>query len=108
MTNYPTKLGEYDVAHVRDLTIGFDSQQMDQVALLPVSESSQMITFYLTNGASVTLRTSGTEPKIKYYIEYPGDFHNKDASYAILMQVSKTILAGLLQPDVNALQNEAQ
>ena len=28
-----------------------------------------MITFTLANGAALTLRTSGTEPKIKYYAD---------------------------------------
>ena len=35
-----------------------------------------MITFYFENGCVATLRTSGTEPKIKYYTELacqPGD-----------------------------------
>lgn len=44
--------------------------------ILPVSKSSQMITFYFENGCVATLRTSGTEPKIKYYTELackPGD-----------------------------------
>ena len=44
--------------------------------VLPVSKSSQMITFYFENGCVATLRTSGTEPKIKYYTELacqPGD-----------------------------------
>lgn len=38
--------------------------------VLPVSRSSQMITFTLQNGVVATLRTSGTEPKIKYYTEF--------------------------------------
>lgn len=37
--------------------------------VLPVSKSSQMITFTFQNGCVATLRTSGTEPKIKYYAE---------------------------------------
>ena len=40
---------------------------------LPVSPSSQMITFTFENGCVVTLRTSGTEPKIKYYTEHKPD-----------------------------------
>ena len=39
---------------------------------LPSSASSQMITFYFENGAVLTMRTSGTEPKIKYYSEMIG------------------------------------
>lgn len=54
---------------VRDLTSGYDSSQPDRKAVLPVSRSSQMITFTFNNGLVATLRTSGTEPKIKYYTE---------------------------------------
>lgn len=68
--------GKYQIESVRDLTTGFDSSQPDNKAVLPVSSSSQMITFSFDNGMVVTLRTSGTEPKIKYYTELcaqPGD-----------------------------------
>ena len=41
--------------------------------ILPVSTSSQMITFTFENSCVVTLRTSGTEPKIKYYSEFVAD-----------------------------------
>lgn len=54
---------------VRDLTTGFDNTQPDMRAILPVSKSSQMITFEFNNGLVITIRTSGTEPKIKYYSE---------------------------------------
>ncbi len=37
--------------------------------VLPTSRSSQMITFTFSNGGVATMRTSGTEPKIKYYTE---------------------------------------
>lgn len=35
----------------------------------PKVTSSQMIIFTFENGVVITLRTSGTEPKIKYYAE---------------------------------------
>lgn len=68
---------------MRDLTIGYDNSQPgnkpvnskffgileDIVQLLPISTSSEMVTFTLANGSIATLRASGTEPKIKYYIE---------------------------------------
>jgi phosphomannomutase len=68
---YPQSLlnGKYEVTSVRDLTSGYDSSQPDKKAILPVSKSSQMITFTFNNGLVTTLRTSGTEPKIKYYSE---------------------------------------
>lgn len=51
---------------VRDLIRGFDSKTDDQKATLP---QNNMLTFYFENGSVITLRTSGTEPKIKYYSE---------------------------------------
>jgi phosphomannomutase len=69
---YPESLlnGKYEVKFVRDLTgDGYDSSQPGQKPILPVSQSSQMITFTFKNGLVATLRTSGTEPKIKYYAE---------------------------------------
>lgn len=61
--------GKYPIASVRDLTTGIDTIQPDGRALLPSSKSGQMITFSFENGVVITLRTSGTEPKIKYYAE---------------------------------------
>lgn len=74
--NYPTKLGDYEITGIRDLNKGYDSRQKDNKALLP-TQSSHMITFYFKNGATVTLRTSGTEPKIKYYLEMVADSREK-------------------------------
>lgn len=66
---YPAKLGRFVVSDVRDLTTGYDSSTPDHTALLPVCPDAQMITFSFDNGCMMTLRTSGTEPKIKYYSE---------------------------------------
>lgn len=82
---YPTAIGANPVKHVRDLTtgecknwelvqqfwqfLGYDNSQPDGKAVLPLSTSSEMVTFTLANGSVATLRASGTEPKIKYYIE---------------------------------------
>lgn len=60
---------KYKISTVRDLTTGYDNSQPNNEAILPVSKSSQMITFNFDNGLVCTLRTSGTEPKIKYYTE---------------------------------------
>lgn len=60
---------KYHISNIRDLTTGYDNSQPNNKAILPVSKSSQMITFHFTNGLVCTLRTSGTEPKIKYYTE---------------------------------------
>ncbi|BFZ56401.1 hypothetical protein PYCC9005_003447 [Savitreella phatthalungensis] len=64
------------VTRVRDLTTGYDSATHDKMPQLPVSASSEMITFWLgsevpgdLDWAVLTIRGSGTEPKLKYYIE---------------------------------------
>ncbi|KAI8913460.1 hypothetical protein EDD86DRAFT_105365 [Gorgonomyces haynaldii] len=67
--SYPESFGGHKIVRVRDLTAGFDTETKDNKPLLPVSASSQMLTFWLENGCIITLRTSGTEPKIKYYTE---------------------------------------
>lgn len=65
---YIDHIGEFKVVRVRDITNNYDSSTPDHKALLP-QQSGQMITFYLENGCQLTIRTSGTEPKIKWYIE---------------------------------------
>ena len=62
-----------------------------------------MITLILENSSNVTLRTSGTEPKIKYYIEYPGDYDNQVASQKTLHQVVNAVLEDLLDQRRNGL-----
>ncbi|XP_048244066.1 phosphoglucomutase-2-like isoform X2 [Haliotis rufescens] len=71
---YPSSCGPYKIKYVRDLTgKGYDNSQPDNVPILPTSKSSEMITFTFENGCVATLRTSGTEPKIKYYTEHKPD-----------------------------------
>lgn len=77
------------VKSIRDLTTGYDSSTHDHKPLLPVSKSSQMITFNFENGLIATLRTSGTEPKIKYYAELCGD--PKISKLVILIHMCKNL-----------------
>jgi phosphomannomutase len=97
--------GRYPIASIRDLTTGVDTAQSDGKARLPCSKSSQMITFTFGNGAVVTLRTSGTEPKIKYYAELcgaPGD-SDWDTARKTLGEMVTAIVEEMLQPGVNGL-----
>lgn len=74
---YPTEIGQYKIKYCRDLTVGTDTEQEDRRAVLPSSKSSQMITLTFENGVIITLRTSGTEPKIKYYSEIVAEPGNR-------------------------------
>ncbi|KAK8206161.1 phosphoglucomutase-2 [Phyllosticta capitalensis] len=66
---YPKTLGGKKVLSWRDLTVGFDSATPNNVPTLPVDKTSQMITVELEGDVTFTVRGSGTEPKIKLYIE---------------------------------------
>ncbi|PCH38295.1 phosphoglucomutase 1 [Wolfiporia cocos MD-104 SS10] len=72
--SYPPSIASHRVTRVRDLTVGYDSGTAPTYKpVLPLS-SGHMIQIWAqspTDGTSITLtlRTSGTEPKIKYYLE---------------------------------------
>ena len=72
---YPKLVGGRSVIRWRDLTVSYDSGTDDHTPRLPVSKSSQMITCWLEKvggtdeGIRFTVRASGTEPKIKIYLE---------------------------------------
>ncbi|KRY76425.1 Phosphoglucomutase-2 [Trichinella pseudospiralis] len=61
--------------------------------ILPWGPSNFMITFFLENGCTFTIRGSGTEPKIKYYIEIvqkPTESNMDDAKQ--LMEYLKSVI----------------
>eukprot|EP01057_Protomagalhaensia_wolfi_P006072 Protomagalhaensia_wolfi_Nauph_80__6071@NODE_852_length_1946_cov_198_891977_g640_i0_p1_GENE_NODE_852_length_1946_cov_198_891977_g640_i0NODE_852_length_1946_cov_198_891977_g640_i0_p1_ORF_typecomplete_len592_score157_77PGM_PMM_I/PF02878_16/3_7e41PGM_PMM_III/PF02880_16/2_4e21PGM_PMM_II/PF02879_16/1_8e19PGM_PMM_IV/PF00408_20/1_1e08Glyco_hydro_101/PF12905_7/0_14_NODE_852_length_1946_cov_198_891977_g640_i0971872 len=65
---YPTEIAGYKIRRIRDLKPYYDSEQPDKKCTLP-KVSDDMLTIFFENGAHVTLRGSGTEPKFKYYSE---------------------------------------
>ncbi|CAD6185885.1 unnamed protein product [Caenorhabditis auriculariae] len=100
---FPEKIGEEPVKYVRDLTVGYDNERPENKPVLPLSTSSEMVTFTLENGSIITLRASGTEPKIKYYIELitkPGRTQDDlEGVLAELDQLEKDVVATLLRPE---------
>ncbi|XP_047434807.1 phosphoglucomutase-2 [Mugil cephalus] len=103
---YPSECGRFAVSAVRDLTTGFDSNQPDKKAVLPTSSSSQMITFSFSNGGVATMRTSGTEPKIKYYTELCAAPGNSDVTHLKeeLDELVDAIIKDFFEPEKNKLQ----
>jgi phosphomannomutase len=101
--NYLDSIGEYKVTRVRDLTEGYDSLTADHLPTLPVSKSTQMITFFFENGCVATLRGSGTEPKLKYYIEHHGAYEEKEKVKAELDSIVKAIIKECLDPETSGL-----
>ncbi|XP_023812285.1 phosphoglucomutase-2 [Oryzias latipes] len=104
--SYPTECGRFCISAVRDLTTGYDSNQPDNKAVLPTSRSSQMITFTFSNGCVATMRTSGTEPKIKYYTELCAAPGNSDVTHLKkeLDDLVEAIIENFFEPTKNKLQ----
>ncbi|XP_053273598.1 phosphoglucomutase-2 isoform X1 [Pleuronectes platessa] len=104
--SYPSECGRFSISAVRDLTTGYDSNQPDKKAVLPTSSSSQMITFSFSNGCVATLRTSGTEPKIKYYTELCAAPGNSDVTHLKkeLDDLVDAIVENFFEPQKNKLQ----
>ncbi|KAM6942415.1 phosphopentomutase [Lycodopsis pacificus] len=104
--SYPTECGRFSISAVRDLTTGYDSNQPGNKAVLPTSSSSQMITFTFSNGGVATMRTSGTEPKIKYYTELCAAPGNSDLTHLKkeLDDLVDAIVESFFEPEKNKLQ----
>lgn len=85
-SNYPQCFscagGNFRVTRVRDLNSGYDSAEPDRRASLPTSAHSFMVSFFVDDDISFTIRTSGTEPKIKYYSEIVAALNESDQAQA--------------------------
>ncbi|KAI8081681.1 uncharacterized protein BX664DRAFT_366909 [Halteromyces radiatus] len=103
---YPKTVAGYKVVSIRDLTIGYDSSKPDNKPTLPVSSSSEMITFRLENSTVFTIRTSGTEPKIKYYSELRGE--SEEQAKQDLTKVVTSIGQDLLEYERNGLEKKKE
>ncbi|QIW98770.1 hypothetical protein AMS68_004288 [Peltaster fructicola] len=86
----PGQVGRRKVLRWRDLTVGFDSASPDGKPDLPVDASAQMITCEL-HDVVFTARGSGTEPKIKLYIEASAGSHEE------AKRIADEVLADLLR-----------
>jgi phosphomannomutase len=111
----PTVLGRCKVASVRDLTTGTDSAQPDNVALLPKDESTQFLTFTcrspLLDGepstalddVTISLRGSGTEPKLKWYSEIRvPSAAQRSVGLELLKEAVDDAIRRIVQPELNA------
>ncbi|KAJ5572909.1 hypothetical protein N7450_009893, partial [Penicillium hetheringtonii] len=84
------QFGRFKILRWRDLTEGFDSASSDNKPDLPDDPTSQMLTLWLEGGVRFTFRGSGTEPKVKFYIESHGD--SREAAVKTVCDTFITIL----------------
>lgn len=101
---YWTECAGSQIVAIKDITVGYDSTTPDHKSPLPVTPESEMIMFEFENGVSVTLRTSGTEPKIKYYTEIAGrPGEARDLAEGVLHAFVDKLVDEMLQPDKHGL-----
>lgn len=100
--NYPTSVGPFKIASVRDVTLGKDNGEADGLSKLPKDPSSQMLTFRFENGAVCTLRNSGTEPKLKYYIEARAT-ESAEKAKTLADEITHNIIQHFIEPEKNGL-----
>ena len=93
---YRKSVAGVEVLSIRDLGTGLDTSRPGNKALLPLSVSSPMITFHLKNCVSLTIRSSGTEPKIKWYSEI---LSNDANAREILVEMVDTAVQELMRPN---------
>ncbi|KAI9779675.1 MAG: Phosphoglucomutase-3 [Peltula sp. TS41687] len=99
---YPQCLGSRKIQRWRDITLGWDSGTDTHAPVLPVTPDSQMITCELEDQVRLTMRSSGTEPKIKVYVECQGE--SATVARAGANQVLSDLLREWLQPQENGLK----
>ena len=65
-----------------------------------------MLTITFENGCVAQFRASGTEPKLKYYVEVSAG--SSEESTAMAQRVAKIVVAEMLQPEQNGLTKKPQ
>lgn len=104
--NFPRAIGDLHVLSWRDLTVGYDSTGPSNIPNLPTDPSSQMITAVVKDNkgatARFTCRGSGTEPKLKVYIE--GKAESEEEALRIARFCWKTLEEEWFRPKENQLE----
>ena len=102
---WKTAGGGITIVSIKDVTKGYDSKAIPgSTPSIPATPESEMIMFEFSNGCTVTLRTSGTEPKIKYYTEKRGAAGESriDVQHSLNSFV-ELLVDEMLQPEKNGL-----
>ncbi len=77
-SNPPSELAGLPVVRVRDFKTMRQLDVPNKVSELDMPEPSNVLQYFTAEGDKVSVRPSGTEPKIKFYIEAKGVMHTHD------------------------------
>ncbi len=75
---------DYSSLEMKDLTSG-------KISKLDMPTTSDVLQFFTAGGYKVSVRPSGTEPKIKFYIEVKGKMESKDDYEKVQLEAQKKI-----------------
>ena len=80
--NPPVKLADSKVSIVKDYGVlkAFDKIKGTESAI-DLPETSNVLQFFTEDGSKISVRPSGTEPKIKFYFEVRGAMKNREEYY---------------------------
>ncbi|KAF8819280.1 glucosephosphate-mutase GPM2, partial [Cardiosporidium cionae] len=90
---YQWKIDDFEVASIRDVTTGYDSDTPDNRLEFPPTPETQMICLRFTNGGAATLRSSGTEPKIKYYCELSSERKENETPETVVGRIQENLVS---------------
>ena len=71
--NPPTQLGGSPVVLCKDFKLLEQTDAKGNKTKLQMPDTSNVLQYFTENGTKVSVRPSGTEPKIKFYLEVPED-----------------------------------
>ncbi|KAL3241187.1 phosphoribomutase PRM15 RNJ42_03279 [Nakaseomyces bracarensis] len=108
--HYPKTVGpNFEVTYFRDLTVGYQSNTPDNIPDLPIDKNSQMISAVVKplhttskdDEVRFTIRGSGTEPKLKVYIE--GTSSSEEKAHELAYNLWVALKEEWFKPDVTGL-----
>lgn len=78
-TNPPQSLGGSKVTLIKDYaSLEATSYPSKEIETIDQPEKSNVLQFFTEDGSKVSVRPSGTEPKIKFYFEVQGELKHRD------------------------------
>lgn len=87
--NPPKNLAGSPVILVKDYNQLIQTDELGNVTALDMPESSNVLQWFTADGTKISVRPSGTEPKIKFYVEVKGEMGCSkcyDSAYAMSIE----------------------